>query len=87
MTREDIDARLADQPFQPFRMHLTDKTVVEVLGGGDCMVGLNTVVCPTGYAPDEHGRRWPRAFRKVAIPHIVRIEDVPVKSNGSRRKK
>ena len=67
--------------------NLTGKTVVDVLGGGDCMVGISSVVCPTGYAPDDYGRLWPRAFRKVAIAHIVRIEDMPAKRNGSRRKK
>jgi hypothetical protein len=87
MTREDIDDKRSDAPFHPFRIHLTDNSLSEVLDSGDILVTETTIFCPTAYKPDDTGRLRPRGFRRVAISHITRIEDIPQKENGSRRRK
>lgn len=83
----DLQKRLEDQPFQPFRIHLTDGTIINVERPGMVIVGIATAVLPTEYKIDGDGARVATDFRTINLRHIVQFSDVPAKSSGQRRKK
>jgi hypothetical protein len=87
MRPADFLTRLEDQPFQPFRIHLTDGTKIDVRQPRMVIVGVATVVLPTRFVAVEDGSRVADEWRTIALRHIVQFSDLPNRPNGSRRKK
>lgn len=83
----DLQKRLEDQPFQPFRIHLTDGTVIDVERPGMVIVGIATAVLPTEYKVDTDGARVAADFRTINLRQIVQFSDARPKTNGHRRRK
>jgi hypothetical protein len=86
MTRRDLLNRLEDQPFSPFRVHVSDGAVLEVRNPGMVIVGLTTAVLPTVWGKDEDGLLYPQRWRTVALAHLTQFSDIAT-SNGKRRKR
>lgn len=86
MTASDLLSRLEDQPFRPFRIHISDGTVLELTQPGMVIVGETSAVLPTMFGTDEDGRRLAKRWRTVALDHITQFSDVE-SSNGKRRKR
>ena len=87
MRPADLMKRLEDQPFRPFRIHLSDGTKIDVRQPGMVIVGLATAVLPTSFSAAEDGSRVAADWRTVALRHIVQFTDISTRSNGSRRKR
>jgi hypothetical protein len=72
MPPEDLWEWIRRQPFQPFRLHLTDGTAYEVRHPELIMVGRRSAVI--GIAGAQQGPPFYERTATVSLPHIVRLE-------------
>ena len=86
MRPADLLQKLEDQPFRPFRIHLSDGTVLPVTNAGMVVVGPSSAIVPTAWSKDEEGRRLARCWRTIALVHIVQFTEFSERLNGRRRR-
>ena len=87
MRAEDLLNRFEDEPFKPFRIHLSDGTAVDVPEGGMVIVGKSSAVLPSRFDHDEEGRRIAARWRTIALVHIVQFSDLDEPVNGKTRRR
>ncbi len=87
MRPADLLNRLADQPFKPFRIHLSDGSKLDVPEPGMVIVGRSSTVLPSRYGRDEEGHRIAEHWRTIALVHIVQFSDRRERTNGRRRRR
>ena len=87
MRPADLVGKLEDHPFKPFRVHLSDGTVLDVPNAGMVIVGPSTAVLPTRFTEDDEGNRLAARWRTIDLLHIVQFSDLDEDSNGKRRRK
>ena len=87
MRSEDLLDRLEDRPFQPFRVHLSDGTTLDVVEPGMVIVGRSTAVLPSRFGRDAEGRRLAEHWRTIALMHIVQFSDLRERRNGRRHRR
>jgi hypothetical protein len=85
MRPDDILQRLEDRPFTPFRIHLSDGTIIPVDEPGMVIVGPSTAVLPTRFTRSQDGRRIAQNWQTVALAHIVRFSAANGRASGKRR--
>jgi len=85
MRPEDLVLRLHDQPFQPFRIHLDDRTVIDVVDPGMVIVGEATAVLPTQYGREAEGYRLVKRWRTIPLDHITQCSDLSESGNGRKK--
>ena len=73
MRPEEVLAFLRRQPFEPFRIHLTDGTTYEVRHPDQCMVTRSAVHVAI---PSERG--YAKGIAAYALVHINRLEPTGV---------
>ena len=86
MFARDLINRLSDYPFKPFRIHLSDGTIVDVVQPFLVSVGATSAVLPAELGEDEEGHAVALRWQTVALLHMVRFTEL----NGhrpSRRKR
>lgn len=86
MRAEELLNRLYDEPFRPFRVHLSDGTAYDVTQAGMVIVGPTSTVLPTELTRDEEGRPLAQRWRTIALLRIVQFSDLDERKNGRRRK-
>ena len=88
MTASDLNKRLYDQPFKPFRIHLSDGSSVPLMNSGMVLVGETSAIVPTETGHDSDGYPLVKRWRTLALAHIVQFSDLdePVSGKGGRRK-
>jgi hypothetical protein len=79
---EDLRNRLDDQPFKPFRIHLSDGSSIDVLYRDMVIVGRSTAVLPSRFGKDEEGRPFAERWRTVDLIHMVQFADIDEAANG-----
>src|SRR5262249_14110864 len=87
MRPDDLMAELEDRPFRPFRIHLSDGTLITVSTPGMVMVGTATAVLPTRVVRSAAGRAIADTWQTIALRHIVRFSDVKASTNGRHPRK
>lgn len=87
MQLHDFLKRLYDMPFRPFRVHISDGSVVEVAQPGMVIPSDTTVILPTMFGTDEEGHRYAKRWRTIALDHITQFSGVETSDNGKRRKR
>lgn len=87
MRAKDLVQRLEDHPFKPFRMHLSDGTILSVPDRHMVVVGDTTAIVPSEYGPDDDGTRVAKRWRTIDLFHIDQFSDVDEHSNGKRRRR
>ncbi|MFN0137510.1 MAG: hypothetical protein ACKVS9_15505 [Phycisphaerae bacterium] len=87
MRPDDLLAKLNDLPFRPFRIHLSDGSVFNVVQPGMVMVGIATAVLPRQFVKLPDGTEIADTWRTISLKHIVQLSDVDEKRNGHRRRK
>jgi hypothetical protein len=87
MAPSDLFDRLNDQPFKPFRVHLSDGSRVDVSMPGLIVVGETSAVVPTVWTKEEEGRRYGKHWRTIVLSHIVQFGDIDETVEGKRRKR
>jgi hypothetical protein len=86
MTSADLLNRLNDRPFKPFRVHVSDGSVLDVTNPGMVILGETSVVLPTMWGDDVDGTRLARRWRTLAFAHITQFSDLE-SSNGKKGKR
>jgi hypothetical protein len=79
---EDIQARLREQPFRPFRIIVSEGLRYDIKHPDLVLVGQRDLT--VGYAQPERPTVYDRLVR-IAIVHIVGLEDIevtPASHNG-----
>ena len=87
MRYHDLLRKLDDQPFRPFRIRLANNTTYDIIDPGMVIVGKSSAVIATQNIRDDAGHRTTTDWRTVSIAHMLEFSDLPVRSNGSKRKK
>jgi len=87
MTATDLNLRLYDSPFRPFRIHLSDGTTVPITNAGTVMVTESTALLPVELGKDDQGFPLVRRWRTVALAHMVQFSDIDEPVTGKRPKK
>ena len=87
MSPADINQRLYDQPFRPFRIHLTDGSSLAVTNAGTLSVGETSAIVPVELGRDSNGHPLVKRWRTVALAHIVQFSDIgePVMGKGKKK--
>ena len=86
MTPADLLNRLNDRPFKPFRVHVSDGSVLDVTNPGMVILGETSVVLPTMWGDDVDGTRLAKRWRTLALAHITQFSDLE-SSNGKKGKR
>ncbi len=87
MLAKDVFDRLYDQPFKPFRMHLSDGSRLDVTEPGMLIIGESSAVLPSVWTKDDEGRRFAKHWRTVAFSHIVQFGDIDETVEGKRKRR
>ena len=87
MTYHDLYRKLHDEPFRPFRLRLSNSTVIDVSDPGSVIVGESSAVVPVEMVEDDKGVRVAKNWKTISIAHIVEFTDLDVKPREKRRRK
>lgn len=87
MTAVDLNHRLYDTPFRPFRIHLGDGTTIPVTNAGMALVGPISVILPTELGRDSEGHPLVKRWRTVVLAHMVQFSDIDEPVTGKRPRK
>ena len=79
MSPDDVERKLRQRPFAPFRLYLTDGATFDVRHPELVMLGRRSLVL--GLNRDPEATRYERTV-DVDLLHIVRIENVDARSTG-----
>jgi len=83
----DLQKRLEDQPFRPFRIHLTDGTLIDVREPRMVIIGIATAVLPLRFKTDSDGARVADDFRTISLRQIVQFSELNTRANGHRKRR
>jgi hypothetical protein len=87
MTARDLLNKLHDQPFQPFRVRLSNNSTMDVLDPNTVVVGPTSAIMPVESEIGDHGYYIVNRWRTVALAHMVEFVDIdPPKSAGKRKR-
>lgn len=87
MTDRDLLNKPHDQPFQPFRVKLSNNTTMDVLDPNTVVVGPTNAIMPVESVRGEHGYYLVNRWRTVALSHMVEFTDIdPPKSESKKRR-
>jgi hypothetical protein len=87
MTAGDINQRLRDIPFHPFRIHMSDGSSIHLMDSAMVLVGESSVIVPTEMGRDSQGFPLVKRWRTVALAHIVQFSDLVEQVGGRHRKR
>ncbi|HWE04711.1 MAG TPA: hypothetical protein VG326_20055 [Tepidisphaeraceae bacterium] len=84
MTYHDLYRKLHDEPLKPFRVRLTNSTVIDVREPGSVIVGESSAVLPVEMILDDRGVRVARNWKTKSLAHIVEFSDFESKAEDRR---
>jgi hypothetical protein len=87
MTDRDLLNKLHDQPFQPFRVQLSNNSTMDVLDPGTVVVGPPSAIMPVESVLGDHGYYVVARWRTVALAHMVEFIDIDPPKSGSRKRR
>ena len=86
MKIDDILGRLEDRPFKPFRVHVSDGTVLDVPEPWSIAVGRSAAIVASRFETAEDGRLAAVRWRTVDLVHITQISDLDENGRRPRRR-
>jgi hypothetical protein len=87
MTDGDLLNKLQDQPFQHFRVRLTNNSPMDFLNPNTVVVGPTSAIMPMDAVLGAQGYYLVTRWRTVALAHVVEFVDIdPPKSRGGKRR-
>ncbi|HSV13775.1 MAG TPA: hypothetical protein VLI90_05920 [Tepidisphaeraceae bacterium] len=84
MTCLDLQRKLHDKPFKPFRIWLVNNTTYDVTEPWMVTVGETSAVIVTQSRKDEKGYELALDWRTVSISHMLEFSDLDVKERKRR---
>jgi hypothetical protein len=85
MTYLDIQRKLHDQPFKPFRLRLVNNTAYDITEPWMITVGESSAIVVTNTRQADHGYRLALDWRTISISHILEFQDLPTEQKPKRR--
>lgn len=86
MTYVDLQQKLHDRPFRPFRIRLVNNTVYDVLMPWMIIIGDSSAVVVTRVRKDDRGYETAQDWRTISISHIIELSDIESKERDRERK-
>lgn len=86
MTYLDLQRRLHDLPFKPFRIRLVNNTSYDVMEPWMVTVGESSAVIVTRSRKDDAGYELALDWRTVAIAHMLEFSDIETKDRSRGQK-
>jgi hypothetical protein len=86
MTYHDLQKKLHDPPFRPFRIKMVNNTTYDVLEPWMIVIGERSAIVVTQTRDDDRGYRLAMDWRTISIDHIIELQDLDVKA-GLKRKR
>jgi hypothetical protein len=86
MRARDLLNKLHREPFQPFRVRLSNNSTIDVLDANTVVVGPSSAIMPIETKRDGNYyivSRW----RTVALAHMVEFTDIEPPKSASTRKR
>ena len=87
MTNHDLYRKLHDQPFKPFRLRLTNSTVIDVTDPESVIIGESSAVLPVEMFEDDRGGRYAKDWKTISIAHIVEFADLRAKPDEKKKRR
>ena len=88
MRARDLLNKLHDEPFQPFRVRLSNNSTIDVLDANTVVVGPSSAIMPIETTRDgSSGYYLVSRWRTVALSHMVEFVDIDPPKTGSSRKR
>ncbi len=87
MAPRDLISRLHDHPFKPFRLRLVNNTTYDITEPWMIMVGESSAVVAAQTRQDDLGYTLALDWRTISISHILELQDLNARGNGSKRKR
>ena len=86
MTHLDLQAKLHDHPFKPFRIRMVNNTVYDINEPWMIIIGETSAVVVTEVRRESRGFETALQWRTISIAHIVELTDIESKQRGPQRK-
>lgn len=86
MTSLDLQLKLHDLPFRPFRIRMVNSTAYEIREPWMIIIGESSAVIVTQVRRDDRGFETALDWRTVSIAHMLELSDIDV-PNQRRGKK
>jgi hypothetical protein len=82
----DLQRRLHNEPFRPFRMRLDNNTAYDITEPWMVMVGQTSAVVVTRSRTHEYGYQAALDWRTVSISHMLEFSDLETEEPERKRK-
>ena len=86
MTYLDLQRRLHDQPFKPFRIRLVNNTTYDVTEPWMVLPGRTSAVVVTRVTTEDRAYRVAEDWRTISIAHILEFQDLPAADQPKRKR-
>jgi hypothetical protein len=84
MLKEEVVAEINRDPFIPLRLHLRNRKTIKIpFRDAAWLIGGGVLV----FIGKKQGKPIAKGYDRFPFDAIVRIEKIPSKSNGQRRRK
>ena len=87
MTYRDLQKKLHDHPFKPFRIRMSNNSVYDIREPWMVTIGESSAIVVTQVRKDDLGYELALDWRTVSIPHMIEFSDLESNASGSKRKK
>jgi len=86
MTYHDLQRKLHENPFKPFRICLVNNTTYDINEPWMITIGESSAVIVTQTRTDDRGYNVALDWRTVSISHMLEFIDIEPKKPGQKRK-
>ena len=86
MTYHDLQRKLHETPFKPFRIKLVNNSTYDVVEPWMIMVGESSAIVATQTRTDERGYQLALDWRTISIRHILELIDIDRKQRDRTKK-
>lgn len=87
MTYHDLQRKLHENPFKPFRIKLVNNTAYDVNESWMIFMGETSAIVATQTRTDDRGYHIALDWRTISISHIVELADLREADGDRKRKK
>jgi len=85
MTYLDLQRKLNDKPFRPFRIRLANTTPYDVIEPWMITIGDTSAIVVTHVRKDDFGYETALDWRTISISHILEFSDLEPKNRERKR--
>jgi hypothetical protein len=86
MTYQDLQAKLHDNAFKPFRIRLVNNTTYDILEPWIITIGESSAIIVTHVRKDDRGYEVALDWRTISISHVFELSDIQIKDRDRKKK-